>query len=656
MHLSHINVTTQKEKQFATKGIYTVEDLLRFLPRKYHDFRNPISLLETKPKTISCLIGRIINIYINPNTIKAAFRDNISGKILYITWFKAKYMADKLKYMQRKDVICCGVVSYNEQYNNYEMTAPLVLSDEIEKYQTIYPVYSDINKMSDEYLQKSIHYALYMTQSYPDKYSEELREEFQLPTESQMYQMIHFPKSEQEYAWAKKRLIFEELYDFASMIEQEHTNMPQISPYIIKELDKTNEFIQSLDFELTQDQQNVLNSITDKMKIGKYVNALIQGDVSCGKTIVAFILMMAMAENGYQAALMCPTDVLATQHYTELKKYADSLGFKTCFYSGELKASEKKKICKGIESGEYNLIVGTHSVSNKNIVYKNLGLAVVDEEHKFGVNQRMSILRDSGTHSITMSATPIPRSIALCAYGKGTDVYTIKSMPNGRLPVLTCVYNKDETIYSFMKKQILDGRQCYIVCPLKSKSENNDTDVESVEEVYNKLFTYLNGTGIRIGMVTGGMKKEDTERVLQEFNSNEIQVLIATTIIEVGVNVPNASTIIIRNAERFGLANLHQLRGRVGRGKYQSYCVLQSDDLENVRLKAMVETKDGFEIALKDLEIRGPGDYIGTKQSGENKAVMLMLHYQEFYQKIEAYVEKESQNKVTLNFKKEIVN
>ena len=424
------------------------------------------------------------------------------------------------------------------------------------------------------------------------------------------------------------------------------------SGYIIKTLANTNKFLNSLPYKLTADQQETLSAMVDKAKKGQRINSLVQGDVGCGKTIVAFTMMFSMADNGYQSVLMAPTGVLAEQHYKELKEYAEKHSYKAVYLGSNMKASERKKALKGIEDGTYNFVVGTHSVINKDVKFKALGMAVIDEEHRFGVDQRNGAIKEGNCHVITMSATPIPRSLALTIYGKATDVYTIKTMPNGRKPVKTKIFNKEQGIFKFMQNQIAEGRQCYIVCPLKEENEKLE-NVESVEEVYQKVNNYFKDSGIRTEMLVGGMSKEDTDSILSEFTKNNVQMLIATTIVEVGVNVPNASVILIRNAERFGLATLHQLRGRVGRGSYQSYCILQSDDEANPRLNAMVQTTDGFEIAQIDLNLRGSGDFIGTKQSGENREVMLMLQYPEFYKKIEKYVEQEQSRKATLNFEGE---
>lgn len=649
MLLSELNITHQKEKQFNNKKIFSIEDLLRFLPKNYYDFRMPVSLEECRntAKTVA-VTGILMNIKRGNGVISAFIKDNISGLILKVSWFHAPYMTAKLRYMYNRSVICCGRIGFNTVYQNFEMNQPIVFSDNIKDNLMIYPVYSNIRGMSDTYLLERINEALFLSQNTEEKYDLETLEHFNIVPQNEMYRMIHRPKIPEEITIAKKRLIFEVLYDFAEEMELRNREEKILSPYIIRSLNKTNEFIQSLPYTLTYDQQEILNELIETSKIGKHINALIQGDVSCGKTIVAFITMFAMADNGYQSVLMAPTSVLAEQHYKELNVYGEKLGFKTAYLSGDMKASEKKKMITGIKEGKYNFIVGTHAVVSKEVAFYNLGLTIADEEHRFGVNQRMKLTKGDGVHNISMSATPIPRSFALSLYGKATTIHTIKTMPNGRLPVKTCIYNDYKKIYNFMYSQIKEGRQCYIVCP--AKSENMDSEVQSVEEEYNRVFAAFSHTGIRIAMLTGSTPTEEQKQILSDFQNSDIQILIATTIIEVGVNVPNASVIVIQNAERFGLATLHQLRGRVGRGKYQSYCVLLSEQLDNLRLLALCKSNDGFEITRIDLELRGPGDFIGTKQSGESREIMLMFQYPNLYKKIEKYVEEKKNREISLKF------
>jgi len=361
--------------------------------------------------------------------------------------------------------------------------------------------------------------------------------------------------------------------------------------------------------------------------------------------------MFSMADNGFQSVLMAPTGVLAKQHFKELSSYSEKYGYNTVYLGGDLKAKEKKEVLKKIKSGEAHFIIGTHAVISDNVEFKNLALTIVDEEHKFGVIQRETLRKKAseGVHSISMSATPIPRSLALTLYGDAMDIYTISTMPNGRLPVKTAVTNENKAIFSFMQKEIEKGHQCYIVCPLIENDTDDDRELpESVEEIYQKVCDYflIHNKNIKASVITGKMNDEEKSRIIGEFSKNETQILIATTIIEVGVNVPNATVIAIMNAERFGLAGLHQLRGRVGRGNLQSYCILKSKELENERLQVMCETTDGFKIAQEDLKQRGTGDILGVKQSGEDENVKLMLKHPKIYEAIREYVR---ENEVVIN-------
>jgi ATP-dependent DNA helicase RecG len=351
---------------------------------------------------------------------------------------------------------------------------------------------------------------------------------------------------------------------------------------------------------------------------------------------------------------MAPTGVLARQHFKELSSYAEKFGYETVYLGGDLKAKEKKEVLKKIKSGEAAFVVGTHAVISDDVEFKSLALTIVDEEHKFGVIQRESLRKKAGegVHNISMSATPIPRSLALTLYGDAMDIFTISTMPNGRKPVKTAVVNEDKAVFDFMNHEIKKGHQCYIVCPLIGGDgvipDEDKGPPESVEEVYQKVCDYflINNPSVKAAVITGKMKDEEKTRIIGEFSRNETQILIATTIIEVGVNVPNATVITVMNAERFGLAGLHQLRGRVGRSDLQSYCMLKSTELENDRLKVMCRTTNGFEIAEEDLKLRGTGDFLGTRQSGDDENVKLMLKYPQIYEQIKDYIK---ENEVSKN-------
>ena len=558
-------------------------------------------------------------------------------------WFNP-YVFNTIYEMKGREVIVGGMYINDEwgmQINN-----PELFTDDIENGPSIYPIYQKIQGMSSDYLMGLINAAIKQYNK-PDSLDSEIRNKFGIIDEQRMIQCLHRPKSPDDIRMANKRLIFESLYPLAYKMEEDNLNSARISTVIPKKLNNFNKFIGNLPYELTDDQKKIITEICKDAKKGKRINALVQGDVGSGKTIVAFSLMIMMNDNGYQAALMAPTGILATQHYQEIKKYVEPLGLKAVLLQSGMKKSEEKKVLKSIESGEADFVIGTHSIISDKVTFKNLGITIVDEEHKFGVAQRENLTKkaDEGIHNISMSATPIPRSLALTIYGSAVDVYTIESMPNGRKPVKTAISKTDAQAFRFMEKEINEGHQCYIVCPMIGDpefeaDENDEKNITSVEDVYKIATEYFKEKNVEISMITGKMKDDEKKAIIDDFSANKTQILIATTIIEVGVNVPNATVITIMNAERFGLAGLHQLRGRVGRSNLQSYCILRSSDEENPRLAAMLKTTNGFEIAEEDLKLRGTGDFLGTRQSGIEKNVMLMLKYPIFYNQIKEYVRK----------------
>lgn len=354
------------------------------------------------------------------------------------------------------------------------------------------------------------------------------------------------------------------------------------------------------------------------------------GDVGCGKTLIAELAMLMAHDEGYQSVLLAPTVVLANQHYEDINSKMKNLDINCALLTSQTSAKEKKKILKQLENGEIDMLVGTHSVLNPEIKYKSLALTVIDEEHKFGVKQRdnFKLRAKDGVHNISMSATPIPRTLALSLYGRDIKVYKIDSMPNGRKPIATLYKQNDENAFKGIKSQLDKGRQAYIVCALIESDDEKMVDVKSSTEMYKDAKNYFEPFGYKVGHINAKMKQEEINEIIMGFAEKKFDILVSTTIIEVGVNIPNATVIYIANAERFGLAQLHQLRGRVGRGKEQGYCLLGGKNLtENgkEKIKTMCSTCDGFEIAKKDLQLRGCGDFIGTVQSGENKYISLLL-------------------------------
>jgi ATP-dependent DNA helicase RecG len=433
--------------------------------------------------------------------------------------------------------------------------------------------------------------------------------------------MIHFPQSASEYKQAFKRFKFEELFLFElSVAKTKNEIIEKHQGPVFEDLGNfTSRFFnEHLPFELTNGQKSALSDIKQDARSGKQMNRLIQGDVGSGKTIVALGAILMAIDNGYQAAFMAPTEILAEQHFRTLSDFLKPLDINIRLLVGNQKSSLRTDILTAVEGGSCDIVVGTHAVIQEEVNFNNLGLAVIDEQHRFGVKQRAEILeKGSHPHVLVMSATPIPRSLAMTLYSD-LDISIIKGLPGGRKPVKTAVrpQKKHDKIYNFVEQELKDGGQAYIVYPLVEESEKIDLkDATAGFEKLKKRFS-----GHEVGLLHGQMKSENKDAVMQQFINNEIQVLVSTTVIEVGVDVPNASIMIVEHAERFGLSQLHQLRGRIGRGERQSYCILiygQNISKEGqFRLRKMAETNDGFQIAEADLELRGPGDFLGTKQSG----------------------------------------
>lgn len=642
--LEKIGVTTAKYKQFAKKGITSVEQLVRFLPRKYNDYSKVTGFLPSGEE--SCIVVTVDTVrqYNNKTPlIIARCKEVETGETVSVTWFQQGYIYNRIAAMRGQKVYVVGKATYEDKYNCYSITMPAVFAPDVGSARRIYPVYSKISGMSDEYLTSKIRAGLDMNEVYIEAWPENIiRNNNQMSLRAALNE-LHNPTCMATLQRAQDRMVFDDLLYFAMCMEKAHRNTAIGSPFGLKHMRNMVAAINSLPFELTADQKKALRDMTDSMRSGRRINALLQGDVGSGKTIVAFLMMLVMADSGYQAALMAPTQVLARQHYDDLCKLVAPLGLNVAFIGGgKMKKKEENQLIDDLQSGKIHLAVGTHALLNKADHFKALALTITDEEHKFGVIQRDSLIERAaaGVHSITMSATPIPRTLATVVYGNEIQLQTLKTPPMGRLPVRTAINSSFKGTFRFLCNQLSEGRQGYVVCPMIDSNEDMN-GVMSVEETYAQYSAALEPLGYKAAMLTGRNSAEEMAEIIGAYKENRIQVLVCTTVIEVGVNVPNATVIIINNAERFGLSGLHQLRGRVGRGSHQSYCVLFSKESENERLKVMVDTTDGFRIAEEDLRIRGAGDFIGTKQSGDNKYMSLMMAYPDKYaqaQKIASYL------------------
>lgn len=635
-------ITTTKINQLAAKGIFCVEDLLRYIPRGYYDYRTPGDLRNARNKQRIALRAKVISADCKKGAkrkyVYALCEDLASHENFFVNWFNP-YVLNNVRRLVDFEVVVGGIITVDEY--GKKITNPDVFTNNTSAGFSIKPIYSKIKGMSDEYFHELLDASIGQYNA-PDGLSDREREYFNLIDEQKMISCIHKPRNPQDVTAAHKRLVYETLYPLAYEMVKEEKLSEKKSLFVPRKLKVFNQIVKNLPYELTEDQRKVIINFVDRAREEKRVNALIQGDVGCGKSVVAFGLMIMMSDNGYQSVLMAPTGILAQQHYNELKSMTEAYGLKTVYLGTNLKAKERRAILEQIKTGEADFIVGTHSVISDDVEYKNLGITIVDEEHKFGVEQREKLIAkaNEGVHCVSMSATPIPRSLAISLYGSSMDIWTIESMPNGRKPIRTEQVKSDNSAFAFMEQEIRNGHQCYIVCPMIEEIEGEDDadKLASVEDVIRSAQEFFDGKGINVGAVTGKMKEDEKKEIINSFVNNDIQVLIATTIIEVGVNVPNATVITIMNAERFGLAGLHQLRGRVGRGNFQSYCILRSNDNNNPRLDVMCRTNNGFEIAEEDLKLRGTGDFLGTRQSGEEKNVMLMMRQSVFYNKIREYI------------------
>lgn len=629
----------KKLNQLKSKGYMKVDDVVRIRPVGYCDYRK-LSDLATATEGKCAFKVRLVNCSKGMGA-KAAYTkahcENTSGEKLTVTWFD-RFRYARLKQLEGKTVIVAGNFSSSENWGK-QIVNPDVFDEYKDDSLRIYPVYKKIPNMSDDYFMDILGICIDEYKS-NEVFTSKFLNTFKVCTLYEMVEGLHKPKNESDIKRANYRYVLEKFYPFCRLMVEMSDAGEKKSDIIPKNISLTKQVMSELPFELTKDQRMLLNKFYIKAAGGERVNALVQGDVGSGKTICALLLMLMCVENGYQAVLMAPTGVLAKQHYEEISRLTGRHGIKTALLTGGMNASEKNKVLPLVESGDANIIVGTHSVISEGVRYKNLGITVVDEEHKFGVKQREQLGKKArdGVHNISMSATPIPRSLARTLYADCVDIYTIESKPAGRKPVKTAAISALPPIFKFMKKEIEAGHQCYIVCPLIDSDE--DGEVYSVEDVMNMCTYYFAGTDIKTAVVTGKMKEAEKTEVISAFEKNEYQVLLASTVIEVGVNVPNATVITIMNAERFGLAGLHQLRGRVGRSSLQSYCILQSRDKDNERLKVMCDTTDGFLIAEKDMELRGTGDIVGIRQSGNDENLELMLKYPKLYYAIKEYIRK----------------
>ena len=623
----------------------TVEDVCQLFPSKYYDFSfiNPLNTSRLDKnyafvcKLVSYELKKQSSIYI----VRCTLQDIYTQNELCVSWFGTTEMYNVLKKDYRPGDTCFigGKLKASNKKNLFFMSNPIIFKKyDGESDCHIYTAYEKIRGISESNFERIINDCLEHA-TIPDKVPRELLHKYNLIPKDEAIREMHKPSSVEQIKRAKYRLNMDDLLYFALQLEEKNRNLPAGSVYGIHSLVTTTKIIENLPFQLTKDQKSAYEELVNRIRSGKRLNALIQGDVGCGKTILAFLLMFVMADNGFQSVLLAPTQVLASQHYNELKEMAAPYDIDVVYIANGLKKKEREAILKSIEDGSALMIVGTHSVLSKEIKFHDLGLSITDEEHRFGVLQREEITTKAkaGMHTVTMSATPIPRSLSDVLLST-TEVFNIQSMPNGRKPIQTAICASQNTIFQFIKKEIEKGHQAYVVCPLIEDKQGAMEGILSVEQTYAE-YTDAFGKGA-VAVLNGKMKEDETENVIQSFKNGEIKILVSTTVVEVGVNVPNATVIVINNAERFGLASLHQLRGRVGRGNSPGYCILNSVHKDNKRLIALCKYKNGFQIAEADYALRGSGNILGTEQSGSNYYVELSMRYPDLFSELQKYAKK----------------
>lgn len=627
--------TTLQKNALIKKGIDNSSKLKRWYPLYYIDNTTETGVSEALDEKHVVVIGTLDKCekksYASKvgDYIQCALTDRKSGITITINFFGNVKYYSMLWNCIGKTMIVCGTLDCNKKYG-ISISNPTTISEHISKSMRLVPVYSKIKGISAETVESLVSESL--AEPEEDTISEADLITYELPGINTSLKNTMRPENQSVISRAAKRIIFDDMYYFAALFELQKREFDVVEGPRIKFCNMTDEIAESLPYSLTNGQIEAISSIKNRMLSGEHLRALIQGDVGCGKTIIAMLLSSLVIENGYQACIIAPRVSLALQHFNDAQKLFAGKGVTVIFDGGNGKITHED--VDSISSGKASLIIGTHALLSDSVKFSNLGLIVIDEEHEFGVVQRETIL-SKGAHadSISMSATPIPRSLAKALYGDSVSIYEIKDKPAERKPIIT-YYDNGNKVTSFAEKVLATGHQVYAVCPMIDDSDNETTkgviSVKSAFNIYNKRL----GSKYRIAMISGSTSKKESEQILRDFKAGSIQMLVATTVIEVGINVPNATLIIIHNAERFGLSQLHQLRGRVGRGSAQSYCVLQSEDSPavNSRLLTICKTNDGFKIAKEDLEhIRKSGDLFGTEQSGSNKYMIEMLLNQALY-------------------------
>ncbi len=613
----------KKQKILNSLGIYTVLDLIEIMPRDYEDRRNIYEFKDVKESLMASFCATVIsidkpyaNIYSRSNNRKKITKIKVAddSRRAELIFFGRVYID---KYKIGDNILIYGQAK--RQGGQISFIHPQIMLDNAQNrnnFLKCVPIYPLSEGLSQNDMRKFIQHGLEMDIN--DDLPSAIRRKYNLIDRKNALFEVHNPTSDTDLHNARYRLIFEELFQFQLGLLIVKKKWQTELHKSLKYDDKVDVFIKSLPFELTNSQKCAFDDIKNDMCSISGMNRVLQGDVGSGKTIVATLAILLTVLNGYQAVMMVPTEILATQHYNNIKNSLDKFGFNIELLVGSLNKKEKNRVLDDIKSGNANIIIGTHAIIQTGVQFFNLNLVITDEQHRFGVRQRSDLIsKGSSPHILVMSATPIPRTLSLIIYGD-VDVSILKDMPMGRIPIKTHYVSakKQMAMYEFIDKQIQSGRQAYFVCALVEDSE--EIKSLSAQQLYEKLTQDI-FPHRKIALLHGRMKPHQKDEIMAEFVAGKIDILVSTTVIEVGVDVPNSSIMVIPNAERFGLSQLHQLRGRVGRGKYQSYCFLMAQELTEIakkRIMVLVQNTDGFVIADKDWELRGSGDLFGTRQHG----------------------------------------
>ncbi|GCA65677.1 ATP-dependent DNA helicase RecG [Mediterraneibacter butyricigenes] len=613
------------ERMFQKLNIRTVGDLIRYFPRGYDIYEEPVAVSELEEGMTAAVTGLLygkVQVGGSPRMqVTTAYLKDLTGT-LRIVWYRMTFLRNTLKSGGR--ITVRGKIIRKQNQLVMEHPELFVPAESYQKkLNTLQPVYPLTAGLTNNLMTKTMHQALEDLPLAQDILSKELKTEFGLEDYGAAIRGIHFPKDREEFFLARKRLVFEEFLIFTLALRKMKDQKERANnQYRMEVPEAVHRFEEALPYDLTNAQKKVWVQIQEDFQKHTVMSRLVQGDVGSGKTIVALLSLFTACLNGYQGAMMAPTEVLARQHYESVTEMVEKYGLgdsiSPILLTGSMTAKEKRIAYEAICTGEANLVIGTHALIQEKVEYADLALVITDEQHRFGVRQRECFAsKGKSPHILVMSATPIPRTLALILYGD-LDISVIDELPSNRKPIKNCVVDTSyrQTAYRFMEKQIAEGRQCYVICPMVEESEG--LEAENVTDYAKKLKEEL-ASGIRVEYLHGKMKPAQKEEIMEKFAAHEIDVLVSTTVIEVGIDVPNSTVMMIENAERFGLAQLHQLRGRVGRGKHQSYCIFMSGSKSKEtkkRLKILESSNDGFYIAGEDLKMRGPGDVFGIRQSG----------------------------------------